>query len=623
MPDGGKRRVGGLSGRRDRCGFPGVSRAGAGGLGVGGLAREIGADALKGRGRGPGGSIAAMPDDPSRDSADRRNRPKAPTGLSVIEGKTEELPQIAPFRVVNPATGREMATGYRAATPEQVDKACRLAWVALHEVRKRSPDHRAALLEAIAARMIELGSSLISLAQQETGLPEQRLVAERERTTGTLLRFAEVVRDGSWVRGAIDRADPVRQPRPKPDVRKVLRPVGPVAVFGSSNFPLAYSTMGTDAASALAAGCPVLVKGHPLHAGTGELVAWAVADAIEANGFPPGMFAFLHAGGQRERAIGEELVRHPFVRGAGFTGSQAGGMALAELARTRADPIPFFAEMGSTNPVFTLPGAAASQAETIAQVLTDSITAFAGQQCTRPGLIFVLDNEHGAKIVEEMARRFNTLPDQVMLAERIREAYVRRLHAWASIDGVEVASDKKRLSGGAERKKGADGAPVAGSPALLRTTSSVFLSNDALHEEVFGPAALVVRCADERAMANAAAAIQGSLTATVFLSADDRTSARRLVGVLEHRAGRLVFNGVPTGVEVCEAMVHGGPYPATNRPDSTAVGPIAMERWCRPVSYQNAPGGLLPPELRDDNPAGIRRRVDGRWRSGPLSDDES
>ena len=537
-----------------------------------------------------------------------------------MDGKTEEPAQVQPFFACAPATGVDMPTAYHSATPEQVDRACRSAWVAFHEVRKRSPEHRAGLLEAIASKIMELGPLLISTAAQETGLPEARLLAERERTTGTLLRFAEAVRDGSWVRGAIDRADAQRQPRPKPDIRRALRPLGPVAVFGASNFPLAYSTMGTDAASSLAAGCAVVVKGHPLHPGTGELVAWAVVDALEATGFPPGLFAFLHAGGQREKAIGEELVRHPFIRAAGFTGSQAGGVALADISRQRPDPIPFFAEMGSTNPVFILPSAAGSQSETIAQLLTESITAFAGQQCTRPGLLFMVDNDEARAVIAEMSRRFNTLPDQVMLASRIREAYVRRVRAWAGIEGVEVVSDSKRLS--PANGKGNGPTPVVGPPALLRTTSATFLSNDTLHDEVFGPASLIVLCPDERAMANAAAAIQGSLTATVFLAADDRNTARRLVGVLEHRAGRLVFNGVPTGVEVCEAMVHGGPFPATNRADSTAVGPMALERWCRPVAYQNAPGALLPPELRDDNPAGIRRKVDGKWRTGPLSDDD-
>ncbi|MEM1186314.1 MAG: aldehyde dehydrogenase (NADP(+)) [Planctomycetota bacterium] len=559
----------------------------------------------------------------SAPTAEPPARRKGPTGWSILEGQTEEAPQVQPFKAIDPSRGEPLPIGYHSATPEQVDRACRAAWVALHEVRRRSPEHRAGLLEAIAANILELGPSLINVAAQETGLPEQRLLAERERTTGTLLRFAEVVREGSWVRAAIDRADPERQPRPKPDVRRVLRSLGPVAVFGASNFPLAYSTMGTDAASALAAGCPVIIKGHPLHPGTGELVAWAVVDALQATGFPQGMFAFLHAGGQREKAIGEELVKHPFVRAAGFTGSQAGGTALADLARARPDPIPFFAEMGSTNPAFLLPSAAASQGEAVAHLLTESITAFAGQQCTRPGLLFMIDNEDASKVLNELTRRFNTLPDQVMLAPRIRDAYLRRVLGWAGVEGVELKTDPKRLATPRAKDGSAPKGPVSGAAALLRTTSSTFLSNDTLHDEVFGPAVLVVLCPDERAMANAAASIQGTLTASMFFAADDRNTARRLVSVLEHRAGRIVFNGVPTGVEVCEAMVHGGPFPATNRPDTTAVGPLALERWCRPVAYQNGPGALLPPELRDDNPAGIRRRVDGKWRSGPLSDDEA
>ncbi|MEM7755360.1 MAG: aldehyde dehydrogenase (NADP(+)) [Planctomycetota bacterium] len=556
----------------------------------------------------------------SAPATERPQRRAGPTGWSIIEGKTEETPQVQPFFAEAPSSGVELSTPFHSATPEQVDRACRAAWVAFHEVRKRSPEHRAGLLEAVASKIMELGPLLISTAAHETGLPEPRLLAERERTTGTLLRFAEAVREGSWVRGSIDRSDPHRQPRPKPDIRRVLRPLGPVAVFGASNFPLAYSTMGTDAASALAAGCPLLIKGHPLHPGTGELVAWAVVEALESAGFPQGMFAFLHAGGQRERAIGEELVRHPFVRAAGFTGSQAGGVALADMARQRPDPVPFFAEMGSTNPVFVLPAAASSQGDTIAQLLTESITTFAGQQCTKPGLIFMVDNADAHAVLTEMKRRFTMLPDQVMLARRIQEAYIRRVLAWAGVEGVEVASDSKRLVPPSSKNNGP--APVVGMPALLKTTSKTFLATDTLHDEVFGPASLVVLCPDERSMANAAAAIQGSLTGTIFLSSEDRNTARRLVGVLEHRVGRMVFNGVPTGVEVCEAMVHGGPFPASNRPDATAVGPMALERWCRPVAYQNTPGALLPPELRDDNPAGIRRKVDGKWRSGSLGEDD-
>jgi alpha-ketoglutaric semialdehyde dehydrogenase len=562
-----------------------------------------------------------MTDAPSTQRPARRT---GPGGWSIIEGQSEPQPQVAPFHAVSPHTGQELSAPYHSATPAQVDDACRAAWVAAHEVRRRPPEHRAALLEAIAANMLELGQPLIQLCAQETGLPEPRILAERERTTGTLLRFAEALREGAWVRATIDQDDPDRQPRPKPDVRRMLRPLGPVAVFGASNFPLAYSTMGTDAASALAAGCPVVVKGHPLHPGTGELVGWAVVDAIEATGFPPGLFAFLHAGGQREKPIGEELVRHPFIRAAGFTGSQAGGMALAEMARSRTDPIPFFAEMGSTNPVFVLPAAAAHEGETIAHLLTDAITQFSGQQCTCPGLIFLVDNDDGRALLRQMSKRFNAAPVQPMLAARIRDAYMRRLSALSAMEGVEAASDPARMKSGRSNGSGkpATGEPIVGTPALLRTTSGIFLGRNELHDEVFGPAALVVMCPDEKSMVHTAAAVQGTLTASIFFAGDDRPLTRRLMGVLEHRAGRLVFNGVPTGVEVCEAMVHGGPYPATNRPDTSAVGVSAMDRWCRPVAYQNAPGAVLPPELRDDNPTGIRRRVDGKWRSGSLRDDD-
>lgn len=539
---------------------------------------------------------------------------RAPTGLSLIAGAmAKKTPDE--FRAVSPNSGEDIPTPYFAAGAADVEAACRAAWEAFFDYRNRPASARAAFLEKCAENIVALGDDLIAVATTETGLAPARLVSERDRTVNQLKLFASVLREGSWVNAAIDHGDANRRPLPKPDVRRMLRPLGPVAVFGASNFPLAYSTAGGDTASALAAGCPVIVKGHPSHPGTGELVAHAIAAAAAQSKLPAGVFSFLHAGAQRETAVGIELVRHPCVRAVGFTGSPAGGMALAREGSSRPDPIPVFAEMGSVNPVFLLPNALESQGASIGEKLAASITNSSGQMCTCPGLIFGVRSDGLETATRAITEQMNQLAPQTMLSRRIRASYIKRTSEIAAAPGVQIRGGSPEPG---HRAQGTDHQaetkfPIRCSATLFRTSFESFKTSPTLLEECFGPAAVLVVCENEDQLVAAASMIQGSLTASIFAGAADAAIAGQLLATLELRAGRIVFNGVPTGVEVCAGMVHGGPFPATNQPHTTAVGHHAIERWCRPISYQNAPSTLLPPELREENLPQVRRRVDGVW----------
>jgi 2,5-dioxopentanoate dehydrogenase len=548
-----------------------------------------------------------------------------PLGRSIVACRAVEgpgtpvLPADSKFYAVDPHSGNDLPTVYLAASPKEVEDAGWKAWAAFHADAERSPEQRARLLEAIAAGIMGLGEDLLALAADETGLGPARLVSERERTVNTLKLFAGVVRTGEWVEAVIETGQPSRRPTPKPDLRKMLRPLGPVAVFGAGNFPLAYSTAGGDVASALAAGCPVIVKGHPGHPGTGELVAQAVAHAVEETGFDPGTFSFLHAGGEREIDVGQRLVKHPAVRAVGFTGSLGGGMSLVRIAAERPDPIPVFAEMGSTNPVFVLPGAAEAQPEAIAERLYSSATSANGQMCTCPGLVFVARGSGAEAIMRAIAKVMNEASPQMMLSRRTRRIFAKRIEEVAGVSGIEVRGGSPQAAHrDAKAAEDAPGTPVRCSGVMFKTTFDVFRRSATLHEEVFGPALIVVVCENEGQLADAAANIHGSLTGTIWAGAADSNIAKRIEMILEQRVGRIVFNGVPTGVEVSAAMVHGGPYPATSRPESTAVGPEAIRRWARPVCYQNVPEAFLPPELRNGNPLRIRRKVNGEWAEGEM-----
>lgn len=524
----------------------------------------------------------------------------------------------AAFHSVNPANGLSSEQVYYAADLDDVENACWRAWEAFHPYKKLPNEARARFLESIAENIIKLGDELISLASEETGFGPVRVVSERDRTTNTLKMFAALVRDGSWVRASVDLAQANRRPLPKPDVRRMLRPLGPVAVFGASNFPLAYSVGGGDTASALAAGCPVVVKGHPAHPGTGEMVARAIIDAVEEHKLDPGTFAFLQCGGTREQKIGRQLVQHRCIRAVGFTGSSAGGKAIIKLATDRPDPIPVFAEMGSTNPVFILPGALAAQGSAIAKRLVASMCHSAGQMCTSPGLIFVPRGSDGETLIRSIVDALNVAEPQTMLSSRVRVMLIDRLNSLAKISGLEIRGGSPQGGHGLSETIGQQSMPVQCSAAIYKTTLDVFRATPTLHEEIFGPIAIAVVCDQPENLLDAAASIQGSLTGSIWASNSDAPLAEEIESVLEQRVGRLIFNGVPTGVEVCNSMVHGGPFPATNQSQSTAAGPLAIERWCRPVAYQNSPEHFLPQALLDANPLGIRRQVDGQWVAGPI-----
>ncbi len=484
---------------------------------------------------------------------------------------------MSTFTATSPATGRPLEQPFLAATPEQVDAACRRAAAAF--------DHgaddacRAALLREAASGILELGDRLLQTASSETGLSIPRLAGERDRTVFTLRMFADLAESGSWRREFVDPAQPNRTPLPKPSLRRFLLPLGPAAVFGASNFPLAYSTAGGDTASALAAGCPVVVKGHALHPATGALVARVVDEAVTKVGAHPGMFTLLPAGGDRDHAVGAELVAHPAIRAAGFTGSHGGGMALHRMAQARPEPIPVFAEMGSVNPVFVLPCAAATDGATIAERLFASVSNSCGQMCTCPGLVFVPAGS-SSTLVERFAAMVAESVAQPMLSQGMRQAFRGRIEACRAVGGVEVmASGREGVGDGFLQ-------PVL----LLRTDLATFASHPTLRDECFGPSTIIVACDGVEAMLGAAGSLPGSLAASIFHACGDEADGRRLERALLRRVGRLVHNGVPTGVEVSPAMVHGGPYPATNQPHTTAVGAMAIERWCRPVCVQNHPG---------------------------------
>ncbi|QOJ00600.1 MAG: aldehyde dehydrogenase (NADP(+)) [Phycisphaeraceae bacterium] len=547
-----------------------------------------------------------MPQPPSPKAAHAPT--PTPTGRSIIEGAFVEAGESvsrAAFRALNPATGTPTGPECFAATPAEIDRAARAAERDARAYASLPREKRAAFLGRIADEILALGEALPALAAAETGLPASpRLASERDRAVLQLRSMAHAVREGAWAEPILDHADPDRKPIPRPDLRRVLVPLGPVAVFGAGNFPIAYSTAGTDTASALAAGCPVVVKGHPGHPGTGELVAQAVTDAAVATGMPTGVFAFLHAGGARENHVGAELVRHPAVAAVGFTGSHAGGMALARLAADRPVPIPVFAEMGSVNPVFLLPAALSRDPVGLAERLFASATASAGQMCTCPGLFFLARGDGADAFLKALASLFHRAEPMVMLSPRVRALYASTLASLAKAKGVEVRA------GAAEQPEPRPGSPVTASPALLRTTLAAFEADPALARECFGPAALAVVCDRPDDLLHAASIIPGSLTATIISASPDGALALGLRDLLIPRAGRLISNGVPTGVEVAPAMVHGGPYPATNRPDASAVGPTAIRRWTRPVCFQNFPDELLPHELKDANPLNLARSED-------------
>jgi NADP-dependent aldehyde dehydrogenase len=496
----------------------------------------------------------------------------------------------------NPSTRAEIQPAFGQATGADVERACELAAAAFDPYRALPLEQRARFLEAVAEQILAIGSDLIERAQQETGLPQARLEGERMRTVTQLRLFAKVVRDGRFLNATIDSALPERTP-PRPDLRLAKIGLGPVVVFGASNFPLAFSVAGGDTASSLAAGCPVIVKAHGAHLGTSELVGRAVQRAVQECGLPEGVFSMVFGDG---RTIGQQLVSHPAIKAVGFTGSRGGGTALMRTAASRPEPIPVYAEMSSVNPVFLLPAALEEGGAALAQGFVDSLTLGVGQFCTNPGLVFAVK---GAALDAFTAAATTALAGKgagTMLTAGIHDAYNSGIARFGATSGVRLVA-----------QGGTEGIGCAAQAALYEVEAADFLANPDLQDEVFGPAALVVRFDSAEQLLQAAEQLHGQLAATVHVKPADHALAGKLLPILERKAGRVLFNGFPTGVEVSHAMVHGGPFPATSDSRSTSVGASAIDRFLRPVCYQNVPEGLLPEALRDDNPLRLARVLDG------------
>jgi NADP-dependent aldehyde dehydrogenase len=470
---------------------------------------------------------------------------------------------------------------FAVGTAAHVDAAVVAAEAAFPDYAALSRAARAAFLRAIAEEIEARGAAITAAGTRETGLPAARLEGERGRTTGQLRLFAEHIEKGDYLDRRHDSALPDRTPLPRPDLRMMQHPVGPVAVFGASNFPLAFSTAGGDTASALAAGCPVVVKGHEAHPATSEIVAEAILAAIRREGLPAGVFSLVQ-GGARE--TGHALVTHPLIRAVGFTGSLAGGRALFDLCAGRPEPIPFYGELGSVNPMFLLPGALAARGAEIAAGWAASLTMGAGQFCTNPGIAVVIDGPAAEAFAEAAVAALSATGPQVMLTDGIARAFRDGRDRVARGAGV-----RELLTTMCDLRTAA--------PYLYRTTGAAWLADAHLGEEVFGPLGLIVTVADAEEMRAVAASLQGQLTCTLHMDGGDADLARTLLPVLVRKAGRVLANGFPTGVEVADAMVHGGPYPASTNFGHTSVGTLAIRRWLRPVCYQNMPEEVLPPDL--------------------------
>jgi NADP-dependent aldehyde dehydrogenase len=510
------------------------------------------------------------------------------------------------FRASNPRTGEHLPPEFFSAGPEEVNRAASLAHDAFATYSQVSGGEKARFLRTIAAKIDGAVDELVERAEQETALPKPRLQSETARTSGQLRLFAKVVEEGSWVMARIDRADAGTKP-PKPDLRSMLHALGPVVVFGASNFPLAFSVAGGDTASALAAGNSVLVKAHPAHPGTSGLVGQLMQESVQECGLPEGVFSLLLDSGT---AVGVALVKHPLVKAVGFTGSHKGGRAIMDAAAARPDPIPVFAEMGSTNPVFILPGALRENGENISAGMYKSFTLGAGQFCTKPGIVFLPGNNDASTFVDHLKKSVLESGPFNMLTNGIRSAYQSATTRRKTETGVTLLAE--RAASSIDQQLGVDA-------VLFEADAESFLRNPELAAEVFGPATLIVRHSSRAQVLEIARNLGGHLTATIHGTEADLHEFSDLVSILKDKVGRLVFNGFPTGVEVSHAMVHGGPYPATSDGRSTSVGSQAIFRFCRPVCYQGFPESTLPDELRDSNPLGIWRMVDGEMSREPMT----
>ena len=502
------------------------------------------------------------------------------------------------FSTYSADTGEVLDGAFQIASIEETNAAMESAAKAFKSYSKADAETRANFLETIADEIEALGDELLNRASAESGLPHARFVGERGRTTGQLRSFAAIIREGSWVEARIDHAVPDRTPVPKVDIRKMLVPIGPVVVFGASNFPLAYSTAGGDTASAFAAGNTVVVKAHPAHAGTSELVASAIRKAIDKCGLDQGIFHHLHDNGF---ALGKNLVMHPATKAVGFTGSLNGGRALLDMAAQRDEPVPVFAEMGSINPVVILPEAMKKSGADIGSTMAGSITLGVGQFCTNPGLILTVGDEISA-FKNELAEGIKASRSFTMLHKGISSSYAKLKSEALDQSGVSTIAEADD-----------EGASNQGRPTVATVSGADFLQNPNLHREVFGPFSLVVQCDNEAQLIQVVSKLEGQLTGSIFSAENELPANTDLVDALQAKVGRIINNGVPTGVEVCPSMQHGGPYPATTDSRFSAVGVDAIKRFARPVAYQSWPQDLLPDELKDGNPTGILRMLNGSY----------
>jgi 2,5-dioxopentanoate dehydrogenase len=518
-------------------------------------------------------------------------------GRSLI-GFREGMGAGEAMYATNPTTGERLQPGFVPATAEEVDLAARLSAEAFEVYQRVSGRDRGEFLRTIAAKIESIAGDVIERAAQETALPQARLQGETARTCAQLRLFAQVAEEGSWVQARIDRALPDRKPAPKPDIRSMLRPLGPVVVFGASNFPLAFSVAGGDTASALAGGNTVIVKAHAAHPGTSELVGRAVQESVREYGLPEGVFSLLFGSGPQ---IGTALMKHPLVKAGGFTGSRAAGRILMDVAAARPEPIPFYAEMSSTNPVFVLPGALRERGENIAAGLHGSFTLGAGQFCTKPGMVFLPEGSDSESFAKRLQQLVGASTPFHLLTKAIRTSYDTSVAARKTDASVKLV---------AEGPHAAADAGFAVSSALFETDANSFLGSD-LDAEIFGPSTLLVRHSSRDQVLAIAQSLEGHLTATIHGTEQDLRDFADLIAILENKVGRLVFDGFPTGVEVTHAMVHGGPYPSTSDGRSTSVGSQAIFRFTRLVCYQGFPDSALPDALKDGNPLGIWRMLDG------------
>lgn len=514
------------------------------------------------------------------------------TGKNLIGEELSAIGSVT-YKTIDPEANTENEFVFYEATKEEVNRAAEKASEAFEFYKNKTAGEKAGFLEAIASEIEALGEELTKIYSKESGLPEGRAKGECARTSGQLRSFAEMLKEGSWVEAIISKAEG------KPDIRRMLVPLGPVAVFGASNFPFAFSTAGGDTASALAAGCPVVVKSHPLHSGTGEMVSQAINKAAKKTGMPDGVFSNLNSSGIE---VGQWLVKHPKIKAVGFTGSIKAGTALCKLAADREEPIPVYAEMGSVNPVVILPSALEFQAKEWAEKYAGSITAGTGQFCTNPGLILGIKGEKLEVFIKALGQVVEKIDPTCMLHPNIKKQYDTSVSELLSQRGfTEVGKSSKEIKNNYARQQ------------VIAVDGEVFLKNRTFHKEVFGPFSVVVRCDDKDQLTEIIKKLEGQLTGTILNSEEtELKDFAETVDALKSRVGRLIFNGVPTGVEVCAAMTHGGPFPATSDSKFTSVGLTAVKRWVRPVSYQDWPDSILPKELQSENPLEISRTINGK-----------